>query len=500
MKKLFLLSVIIFVAITCYGDIKIASLEVDGPDYAANTMTALDAILIADPTIDLIIGPAEGLGGDSNKARIIFGDSSGTITFAPADTFQRSRHVYNTLLGACMLAEEFGVTIIPGTLWEVDEDYRCFESAPIIGPDGRIQRVRRKLQQFLINSLIDPGIRLDTIFCRDGSEYTYLIAISNETRDLPVVYSWAGSDSADIILFPTRRWFGNFDMIHSAISVGCPPDWSYIEVLFPWSDYSSLYLYNWAAIKSVFIDSPLGSTPGAVIAQNMHSSIRPDIGWYILDDYVETPEGLIVAFDPETLAMRYLPHIDIFAFDSLGDPVAGVFVNYGAPGTVPSHGGWTGVNGHFTYVSCEEESLYFLFAKDSCYIFPEDTILFISESSPFCSLAIFVDFDTINAIGESALPTDLSLSAYPNPFNSAVKIRVRGIEGSRVRVEIFDINGKRVRGFKGSRVRGVTPNADNRAPITEFVWQPDKSIGSGIYLVRAKVGDETTIKRIVYLK
>ena len=127
MKKL-IISVVIFVAITCYGDIKIASLEVNGPDYAANTMTALDAILIADPTIDLIIGPAEGLGGDSNKARIIFGDSSGIITFAPADTFLRSRHVYNTLLGACALAEEFGVTIIPGTLWEVDEDYRCFES------------------------------------------------------------------------------------------------------------------------------------------------------------------------------------------------------------------------------------------------------------------------------------------------------------------------------------------------------------------------------------
>ncbi len=104
------------------------------------------------------------------------------------------------------------------------------------------------------------------------------------------------------------------------------------------------------------------------------------------------------------------------------------------------------------------------------------------------------------SIFETELPTRIEIFAYPNPFNSAVKIRIRGIEGSRVRVEVFDVNGKRVRGIEDSRVQGGTPGADNRAPITEFIWTPDKSLGSGIYLVRAKIGGESVTKRVVYLK
>ncbi len=97
------------------------------------------------------------------------------------------------------------------------------------------------------------------------------------------------------------------------------------------------------------------------------------------------------------------------------------------------------------------------------------------------------------------LPETSDIQAYPNPFNSAVTISVgEGLRPSRV--EIFDINGKRVRGFEGSRVRGGTPNAEHRAPINEFVWRPDESIGSGVYLIRA-VGDEGYyLKRVVYLK
>jgi hypothetical protein len=34
----------------------------------------------------------------------------------------------------------------------------------------------------------------------------------------------------------------------------------------------------------------------------------------------------------------------------------------------------------------------------------------------------------------------------------------------------------------------------------EFTWTPEKSIGSGVYLVRARFGDRETTKRVVYLK
>ncbi len=38
------------------------------------------------------------------------------------------------------------------------------------------------------------------------------------------------------------------------------------------------------------------------------------------------------------------------------------------------------------------------------------------------------------------------------------------------------------------------------SPTTEIVWSPDASVGSGVYLVRAKVGDSEVTKQVVYLK
>ncbi len=39
------------------------------------------------------------------------------------------------------------------------------------------------------------------------------------------------------------------------------------------------------------------------------------------------------------------------------------------------------------------------------------------------------------------------------------------------------------------------------APTThEFTWSPDETVGSSVYLVWARVGDESITKRVVYLK
>ena len=96
-------------------------------------------------------------------------------------------------------------------------------------------------------------------------------------------------------------------------------------------------------------------------------------------------------------------------------------------------------------------------------------------------------------IGESptARPEDIAITAYPNPFNSAVTIRFSVLGSGFSRIEIFDINGKMV-GSLGA------PITDNRTPITEFVWMPDESIGSGIYLVRIKGTNAAT--KIIYMK
>ncbi len=107
---------------------------------------------------------------------------------------------------------------------------------------------------------------------------------------------------------------------------------------------------------------------------------------------------------------------------------------------------------------------------------------------------------------ESIFPNSFDIDVYPNPFNSAVTISVGAIHELPLQIEIFDVNGRMVETIPvnnsvgdGSPVPSSNERGD-RAP-TEIVWQPDESIGSGVYLIRAKMEDgQMASKRIVYLK
>ncbi|MGC9315025.1 MAG: hypothetical protein ACP5G4_05255 [bacterium] len=129
---------------------------------------------------------------------------------------------------------------------------------------------------------------------------------------------------------------------------------------------------------------------------------------------------------------------------------------------------------------------------------------------------------------QTARPETFEIYAYPNPFNSAVTIAIDDVgDGSPVpvSVEIYDVNGRRIAqlpeyGTVGEALvasrnaaNGDFPETGKRegtspSPTTrEFVWTPDESLPSGIYLVRARYssrslsGAETTVsKRVIYLK
>jgi len=108
-------------------------------------------------------------------------------------------------------------------------------------------------------------------------------------------------------------------------------------------------------------------------------------------------------------------------------------------------------------------------------------------------------FDRILLLGtddiaeEIHMPESPAIFAYPNPFNAAVTITApAGAE-----IKVFDINGRRV----------ATPSFVlplNKGEMSEgqreFIWQASPSIGSGVYLVRATVGEKEITKRVVYLK
>ncbi len=99
----------------------------------------------------------------------------------------------------------------------------------------------------------------------------------------------------------------------------------------------------------------------------------------------------------------------------------------------------------------------------------------------------------------SSLPHNAAISIAPNPFNSSCAITAP----TNADVEIYDLRGNVV----GSRLASTDIAADTEtgdasiAPTRTFIWTPDKSIASGVYLIRATMNDgRTTTKRVILIK
>jgi len=121
-------------------------------------------------------------------------------------------------------------------------------------------------------------------------------------------------------------------------------------------------------------------------------------------------------------------------------------------------------------------------------------------------------------------PQAITISASPNPFNSAVRISIdchsrENGNPHNVSVEIFDIVGRRIDVISksGQPVIARSPQDDEAiSPLyegdcfglrprndgnSEFIWHPAPDLPSGLYLVRASMDDGTfAAKRVVYLK
>jgi len=128
--------------------------------------------------------------------------------------------------------------------------------------------------------------------------------------------------------------------------------------------------------------------------------------------------------------------------------------------------------------------------------------------------------DGIEENSSSMKPQAFALSTHPNPFNSALTINIDAHVGAihelPLRIEIFDIAGRRVSVIARPEAAAISSNQGDcfvgQSPSrndakTEFIWQPDESLGSGVYLVRVRFDSsqrpgegQTVTKRVVYLK
>ena len=106
------------------------------------------------------------------------------------------------------------------------------------------------------------------------------------------------------------------------------------------------------------------------------------------------------------------------------------------------------------------------------------------------------DFDEVLYAGEHSpvKPDKISISASPNPFNSAVAIRVSGIAGEgRFALKIYDVNGRLV---------GEPAISEERSSSisSTAIWRPSPELGSGLYFARIIAGGGSATVPILYIK
>ena len=101
------------------------------------------------------------------------------------------------------------------------------------------------------------------------------------------------------------------------------------------------------------------------------------------------------------------------------------------------------------------------------------------------------DINEDNNNGMGALPLEYSLNQnYPNPFNASTSIRYELPSQGDVRIEIFDLLGRKVK---------TLIDSEQPAGIHQAVWHAD-GIASGMYLYKITTGNYTETKKMVLMK
>jgi hypothetical protein len=104
---------------------------------------------------------------------------------------------------------------------------------------------------------------------------------------------------------------------------------------------------------------------------------------------------------------------------------------------------------------------------------------------------ILIEEKFVSAINEAGIPDEFKLyQNFPNPFNPSTKIYFAVPERGEVRVDFFDLQGKKV---------DATLTQDMDAGFHYISWQPG-DLSSGIYLYRVSTVAGQAVGRCTYLK
>jgi hypothetical protein len=88
-----------------------------------------------------------------------------------------------------------------------------------------------------------------------------------------------------------------------------------------------------------------------------------------------------------------------------------------------------------------------------------------------------------------ALPVEISLSAYPNPFNSEVRFELSGFNRDHLKLALFNLLGEEVAVIHDGPLAGAS-----------LAFSAPASFAGGIYFVRATDHLRTRTQKLVFLK
>ena len=101
-------------------------------------------------------------------------------------------------------------------------------------------------------------------------------------------------------------------------------------------------------------------------------------------------------------------------------------------------------------------------------------------------------YENGSAIDEpkTIIPENYLLLAYPNPFNPEITLSYGLTEDAHTTLMIYDMRGQLIQTLQ---------NAFQTTGTYEFTWQP-MNLGSGVYIVCLRSGNNTNMQKIVYVK
>ncbi len=68
------------------------------------------------------------------------------------------------------------------------------------------------------------------------------------------------------------------------------------------------------------------------------------------------------------------------------------------------------------------------------------------------------------------------------------------------KIEIYDLKGNITKKFGAALANEIIVREQIYDSNQLYIWTPDRSVSSGIYLIRAMVGNRIMTKRIIFIK